>query len=314
MAENLPEPESRKETFLAKAAGENVELPTPASREELFLKAIADNGGGGGGGTTYTAGDGIDITDDTISVDTTTIQPKLTAGSNVTISDNTISATDTTYNNFTGTDGNTGGTAGLVPAPATTDAGKFLKADGTWDTAGGGGGSVHTLTSADNNYDPLHTGTNTAVAGWLLPSGWYITSDNNGLANFFIADFSLAFPIVDSNSLVGVKISSDGTTASIIAINLESFSEMIYVAEVYTSTGLLVSEDSFTDFYFKGIKNDMDEIWSIIPLVYSGQPDQYTDGTLGQFYTDTDTMHTYQCTAIDDTDPDSPVYTWTQRW
>ena len=43
---------------------------------------------------------------------------------------------------FTGTDGNTAGTAGLVPAPATTDDGKFLKADGTWDTAGGGGPTV----------------------------------------------------------------------------------------------------------------------------------------------------------------------------
>lgn len=48
---------------------------------------------GGGGGTSYTAGDGIDITDDTISVDTETIQPKLTAGTNITISeDNVISA------------------------------------------------------------------------------------------------------------------------------------------------------------------------------------------------------------------------------
>lgn len=48
--------------------------------------------GGGGGGTTYTAGDGIDITDDTISVDTNTIQEKLTAGTNITISNNVISA------------------------------------------------------------------------------------------------------------------------------------------------------------------------------------------------------------------------------
>ena len=45
---------------------------------------------GGGGGTTYTAGDGIDITDDTISVDTTTIQEKLTAGSGIDITDNTM--------------------------------------------------------------------------------------------------------------------------------------------------------------------------------------------------------------------------------
>lgn len=40
------------------------------------------------------------------------------------------------YTDFVGTDGTAAGEAGLVPAPATTDAGKFLKADGTWDDAG----------------------------------------------------------------------------------------------------------------------------------------------------------------------------------
>lgn len=64
-------------------------------------------------------------------------------GTNLSIDSSTgvLSATDTTYSNFTGTDGTAAGAAGLVPAPATTDAGKFLKADGTWDTAGGGGGT-----------------------------------------------------------------------------------------------------------------------------------------------------------------------------
>lgn len=38
------------------------------------------------------------------------------------------------------------------------------------------------------------------------------------------------------------------------------------------------------------------------------------EGFLGQLWTDTTAMHTYQCTAIDDTNPDNPVYTWTQRW
>ena len=56
--------------------------------------------------------------------------------------DTTIEVSDTTYSNFTGTDGTAAGVAGLVPAPATTDAGKFLKADGTWDSAGGGGPTV----------------------------------------------------------------------------------------------------------------------------------------------------------------------------
>ena len=68
----------------------------------------------------------------------TKFQDKLTAGANIAIdANNEISATDTTYSNFVGTDGTAQGTSGLVPAPATTDEGKFLKADGTWDDAGG---------------------------------------------------------------------------------------------------------------------------------------------------------------------------------
>lgn len=43
-------------------------------------------------------------------------------------------------------------------------------------------------------------------------------------------------------------------------------------------------------------------------------PTTTTVGVLGQLYTDTTTMHTYQCTAIDTTDPNNPSYTWTQRW
>lgn len=40
------------------------------------------------------------------------------------------------YNDFTGTDGTTYGRHGLVPAPVPSDVDKFLKADGTWSTAG----------------------------------------------------------------------------------------------------------------------------------------------------------------------------------
>ena len=67
-------------------------------------------------------------------------QDELTAGDNIAIEDESgalvISATDTTYSDFVGTDGQTGGTAGLVPAPATTDAGKVLGANGTWVQGG----------------------------------------------------------------------------------------------------------------------------------------------------------------------------------
>jgi len=107
--------------------------------------------------TTYTAGTGLSLTGTEFAVDTTVIAEKsdipTVNDATLTITQNgtsagtftansstntTIALTDTTYSAFTGTDGQTAGTAGLVPAPATTDAGKFLKADGTWDTAGGG--------------------------------------------------------------------------------------------------------------------------------------------------------------------------------
>lgn len=137
-------------------------------------------GGGGGGGGTSDFNDlsnrpkynGSYMTGSTNIPEVKTY----TAGSNITISGDTISATDTTYSAFTGTDGTAAGTAGLVPAPATTDAGKFLKADGTWDTAGGGGGAEFIeLTTADYNWNSStgETGTPDCVALWLLPSGIY---------------------------------------------------------------------------------------------------------------------------------------------
>jgi len=77
--------------------------------------------------------------------------------------DTTIEVTDTTYSAFTGTDGNTPGTSGLVPAPATTDAGKFLKADGTWDTAGGGSGPTVVQTTGTSQTDVMSQNATTGM-------------------------------------------------------------------------------------------------------------------------------------------------------
>lgn len=100
-------------------------------------------------------------------------QDKLTPGANITIdANNEISATDTTYSDFTGTDGSVAGTSGLVPAPATTDTDKFLKSDGTWDTAGGGTLYSTTGTNADGAMTQL------ATSNMIYPSGSE-TSKNN---------------------------------------------------------------------------------------------------------------------------------------
>lgn len=42
------EPITRKEQYLAKAAGKDVETPEPITREEMYLDAIAKSGDGGG--------------------------------------------------------------------------------------------------------------------------------------------------------------------------------------------------------------------------------------------------------------------------
>ena len=74
--------------------------------------------------------------------------------------------TDTTYSVFTGADGSTAGTSGLVPQPAATDNTKFLKGDGTW-------GTVDTLPSQSGNSGKFLT-TNGTSASWgtvdTLPS------------------------------------------------------------------------------------------------------------------------------------------------
>lgn len=115
--------------------GRNIsKVADPEEAQDVATKNYVDTQGGSG--SSYTAGENITIENNVISATNTTY----TAGDNVNISDeNVISATNTTYNDFTGTDGTAAGTAGLVPAPATTDANKFLKSDGTWDSAGGSG-------------------------------------------------------------------------------------------------------------------------------------------------------------------------------
>lgn len=162
--------------------------------------------------TTYTAGTGLDLADTTFSVDTTTIQEKLTAGTNVSISGNTISATDTTYSDFVGTDGTAAGTAGLVPAPATTDADKFLKADGTWDTAGGEGGTgAKILTADDYNWNSTAGDSTTepfdCIAMWLLEPGVYATADDTVLVKYQKAQTAGPSTLLDiiSNSISGLK-------------------------------------------------------------------------------------------------------------
>ena len=186
--------------------------------------------------TTYTAGTGLALNGTQFSVDTATVatqsdltaglatkQDTLTAGSNVQINNNVISATDTTYSDFTGTDGTAAGAAGLVPAPATTDAGKFLKADGTWDTAGSAinvvqntGTSTTDVMSQDattkliyHNYDA--TGTGQIAIGNPSPYGQGSNSIVIGFDNNTRADGARSIAIgykAETNLMDSITIAS----------------------------------------------------------------------------------------------------------
>ena len=364
MTTELPEkPLSRKESYLAAIAGESVELPeAPESRTEQYLAYIAENGGGGGGGTnnfnqltnrpkyngttmtgstnipevkSYSAGTGLKLTGTAFSVDTTTIQPKLTAGSNVTISDNIISATDTTYSNFTGTDGTAAGVAGLVPAPATTDAGKFLKADGTWDTAGGGGsytagdgiditnsvisatntGKVKVLTTDDYNYPA--TGTKTSVALWLLEPGLY-RSDGTADVRWTStssahATYAAPLYLVSAESFNERRIIRLNTTDSAIYIvDSTSGNQTNYCILTTSIVDALNSSSTEAGLSAKQGKVLKDLIDSLA-FKNAGAPTTSTVGTVGQLLEDTTNGKLYICTAIvPGTDPDPDTYTWTE--
>jgi hypothetical protein len=161
------------------------EFQTGSQVESSISSAIA------GKQDTLTAGTNISIVDNTISATDTTY----TAGANITIdSDNKISATDTTYSNFTGTDGQTAGAAGLVPAPATTDTDKFLKSDGTWDTAGGGSSVNVVQTTGTSTTDVMSQNATTSM----------IFDDSATQANIKIGNGATIGPNLTTNNQVSI--------------------------------------------------------------------------------------------------------------
>ena len=206
---------------------------------------------------TLTAGDAIDITNNVISVDADSAldvsstkpvqnsvvtaaingkQDTLTAGSNIQINSNVISATDTTYSDFAGTDGQTAGTAGLVPAPATTDTDKYLKSDGTWATVQGGGSVTVTSTpatqysgssttdaqSVQGVYLATHSDTDgISVPGGTLTANVGTTTGSAGSSKFCIAiggGASTASSSTNGNGRIAIGRSATAEKQNAIAI------------------------------------------------------------------------------------------------
>lgn len=284
--------------------------------------------GGGGGGATSDFNDlsnrpkykGSDMTGSTNIPEVKTY----TAGSNVAISDqNVISATDTTYSNFVGTDGTAAGAAGLVPAPATTDAGKFLKADGTWDTAGGGGGTVKILSESDYNWNSVsHSATAPfdSIAPWLLytgvyqfPADVYVVLEENS-SKSTSTDFNNRGAFI-SRETGG---SYEGWMAFLMfnsSIDNQRITMGVYDrsgVRQWESAGLVrtdIANNLTTSSYYKVLSAAQGKVLNekITPTSSSGAPTTSTVGSLGKIYIDTSTDTAYMCVKVR-----GSTYTWKQ--
>lgn len=269
--------------------------------------------------TTYSAGSGLDLTGTEFSVDTTTIQPKLTAGSNITIgSNNEISATDTTYSNFVGTDGTAAGTAGLVPAPATTDAGKFLKADGTWDTAGSAINVVQTTGTSTTDVMSQNAVTSMVYADPATRNKLQLGKDATNMAsNSGAAIGSNAFVASGTNHALAVGYNTAARATNSVALGSQSSA----AAQGEMSIGNPTRTDLYNNTGYRLLTNVYDgqsahdaatygQVISYSAINGAGAPTTATEGRyVGQLYYDTTNEAMYFLKTIDTTTTPA-TYTW----
>ena len=244
-------------------------------------------------------------------------QDKLTAGSNITIdANNEISATDTTYSNFTGTDGQTAGTAGLVPAPATTDAGKYLKADGTWDTVSAGPNVVQTTGTSQTDVMSQKAASNLVYPAGQETSKSKIAignSANTGSGSYGIAIGDSATTSGIGGLAIGWGATSIGQSVALgrgstttrtyeVAVGSGSASNGTrYIANITDPT---LPQDAATKNYTDNL------VINYSAINGTSAPTTATEGKyIGQLYYDTTNEQLYFLKAIDDT-VDPATYTW----
>ena len=196
----------------------------------------------------------------------------------------------------------------------------------TWTEIGAGGGDgdfVKTLTSADYNWNSTaqsQTEPYNCVALWLLDPGFYRRGTGTT-----VHYGRLSNQTIGSEEIVMVGLSgSYGKfigTFSAVATSASGFGFANFYA-VLPSLGLVtgsasvaqVVDDLYSDYTNAPLSANQGRILGERSnIIEASAPTTDTEGVLGQLYTDTSTMHTYQCTNIDDSG-DDPIYTWTQRW
>ena len=181
--------------------------------------------------------------------------PVYTAGANVQINDNVISATDTTYQVFTGATSSVAGTTGLVPAPTTADVNKYLKGDGTWGEAGGGGGAsrydaswvLSGGTATQAQYDGLSAAISAGDIIYASSEGFDLLSDYYGNNNGNLSVTFTYTQIITKDGAPATMVYTmqavvNGTTKAITTGNISTYA--LRMSDIPTKTSALTNDGS----------------------------------------------------------------------
>ena len=172
-------------------------------------------------GGSYDAGTGIEIADNTISVDTDTIQPKLTAGTGIDITDNTISATggggDITVVQTTGNS-----TTDVMSQDATT---KMVYKDNNTKHIAIGSGAT-TSATAGNSYTAIGSNASATGAGSVAIQG-------------------------SSTAVSSVAIGDGATAEAMSSVALGAGSRASTKGVIDTSTSLISSTAGYNDTQYR---------------------------------------------------------------
>lgn len=325
MADLPNNPNNRTEEYLAKIGGLEAEVPPkPWSRKEAYLKQILENGGGGSYvlpiASSETLG-GVKVGEN-LSIDSETGVLSATGGSSITPVQTTgTSTTDVMSQDAT--------TKMIFPNISASNHGKIvIDAGGTTTTEGNRGVAIgvgnqikHTNavpiaigfgTKAGNGAVSIGNGTgNTSGTG--VQNAVTIGSGSNTYQNYGVSIGSS----IDNRSGQGIALGylaqvASGTNG---AIAFGARSNATRSGEINVGSGSDTST-GFNNTYYRLISGvhdgtDLHDCATVAQgnTLATSAPTTSTVGVLGQLYTDTTDMHTYQCTAIS-----GDTYTWTQRW
>lgn len=168
--------------------------------------------------------------------------------------------------------------------------------------------TVKILTAEDYNYPADNP---TSIAPWLLDYGWYTTEDNVRVSQSPLNGATVNY-YFGRTFYIGRGSSGEGWSGKYMA-TLGDFA-ISTVSGISGNSRIMWFKDDLTE--VKSSVNPSEQALQDMILCRPSTPTASTAGVIGQLYTDTSStpIHTYQCTAIDTTDPNNPTYTWTQRW